>query len=143
MNRMPEVARILDVEIGEEFNIKGCIDELRFKFTEDDVGYFYGDTWVSISCYLCNLLNGKWELVKIPKPLLTEEEREYLSYIIKPFRDEIEYIHKFTCPNSTKEYLMGFIKDIGYHLELPPFVKGTMYCGIELGKEYTLEELGL
>ena len=143
MNHIPEIAQILGVEIGEEFNIKGCIDDFRFKFTEEDIGYFYNDRWVSMSCYLCNLLNGKWELVKIPKPILTEEEREYLSYIIKPFRDEIEYIHKFTCPNSTKEYLLGFIKDIGYHLELPPFIKGTMYCGIELGKEYTLEELGL
>ena len=143
MNHIPEIAQILGVEIGEEFNIKGCIDNFRFKFTEEDIGYFYNDRWVSMSCYLCNLLNGKWELVKIPKPLLTGEEREYLSYVIKPFRDEIEYIHKFTCPNGTKEYLLGFIKDIGYHLELPPFVKGTMYCGVELGKEYTLEELGL
>ena len=143
MNHMKQVAQMLGVEIGEEFNIKGCIDNFRFKFTEEDIGYFYNDRWVSMSCYLCNLLNGKWELVKIPKPLLTEEEREYLSYVIKPFRDEIEYIHKFTCPSGTKEYLLGFIKDIGYHLELPPFVKGTMYCGVELGKEYTLEELGL
>ena len=143
MNHMKQVAQMLGVEIGEEFNIKGCIDNFRFKFTEEDIGYFYNDRWVSMSCYLCNLLNGKWELVKIPKPLLTGEEREYLSYVIKPFRDEIEYIHKFTCPNGTKEYLLGFIKDIGYHLELPPFVKGTMYCGVELGKEYTLEELGL
>ena len=143
MNRIPEIAHMLGLEIGEEFFIKGCIDDFRFKFTEEDVGYFSDDTWVSILCFLGNLLNGKWELVKIPKSILTEEEKEYLSYVIKPFRDEIEYIHKFTCPNSKKEYLMGFIKDIGYHLELPPFIKGTMYCGIELGKEYTLEELGL
>ena len=104
MNHIPEIAHMLGLEIGEEFFIKGCIDDFRFKFTEEDVGYFYDGTWVSILCYLGNLLNGKWELVKISKPILTKEEREYLSMVIKPFRDEIEYIHKFTYPNSKKEY---------------------------------------
>ena len=142
MNRMPEVARILDVEIGEEFNIKGCIDELRFKFTEDDVGYFYGDTWVSISCYLCNLLNGKWELVKIPKPILDDVEKKYLSKVIRPFRDRIVYISKENVENSNKEYiyigLWGTDKST-----LPPFERETMYKGMKLNQEYTLEELGL
>ena len=139
MNRMPEVARILGVEIGEEFNIKGCIDELRFKFTEDDVGYFYGDTWVSISCYLGNLLNGKWELVKIPKSLLTEEEREYLSYVIKTFRDEIEYIQKLSFDSVD----LIQIRTAKGNLSLWCVGTDLTYKGMEWNKEYTLEELGL
>ena len=142
MNYMKQVAHMLDLEIGEEFFIKGCIDDFRFKFTEEDVGYFYDGTWVSILCYLGNLLNGKWELVKIPKPILTEEEKEYLSMVIKPFRDDTRFIHKYTCFNDTKEYLFGSAKDHS-HLEFPSFERGTMYRGMELCKEYTLEELGL
>ena len=142
MNHMKQVAHMLGLEIGEEFFIKGCIDDFRFKFTEEDVGYFYDGTWVSILCYLGNLLNGKWELVKIPKPILTEEEKEYLSMVIKPFRDDIRFIHKYTCFNDTKEYLFGSAKDHS-HLEFPSFERGTMYRGMELCKEYTLEELGL
>ena len=62
--------------------------------------------------------------------------------VIKPFRDDIRCIHKYTCFNDTKEYLFGRAKDYS-HLELPAFERGTMYRGMELCKEYTLEELGL
>ena len=142
MNCIKEIAQILGVEIGEEFKIEGY-EETKYKFDDNLMRLFPNGEWYTAPQTLYKILDGRYKIVKIPKSILTEEEREYLSYVIKPFRDEIEYIHKFTCPNSTKEYLLGFIKDIGYHLELPPFVKGTMYCGIELGKEYTLEELGL
>lgn len=142
MNCIKEIAQILGVEIGEEFKIEGY-EEAKYKFDDNLMRLFPNGEWYTAPQTLYKILDGRYKIIKIPKSLLTEEEREYLSYVIKPFRDEIEYIHKFTCPNSKKEYLMGFIKDIGYHLELPPFIKGTMYCGIELGKEYTLEELGL
>ena len=130
---------MLGLEIGEEFKIEGP-NNYKYRFDDNLMTLMPDGRWCTAPAMLNQILEGKYKIIK---PILTEEEREYLSYVIKPFRDEIEYIHKFTCPNSTKEYLLGFIKDIGYHLELPPFIKGTMYCGIELGKEYTLEELGL
>ena len=136
---MKEIAHMLGLEIGEEFKIEGP-NNYKYKFDDNLMTLMPDGRWCTAPAMLNQILEGKYKIIK---PILTEEEREYLSYVIKPFRDEIEYIHKFTCPNSTKEYLLGFIKDIGYHLELPPFIKGTMYCGIELGKEYTLEELGL
>ena len=130
---------MLGLEIGEEFKIEGP-NNYKYRFDDNLMTLMPDGRWCTAPAMLNQILEGKYKIIK---PILTEEEREYLSYVIKPFRDEIEYIHKFTCPNSTKEYLLGFIKDIGYHLELPLFIKGTMYCGIELGKEYTLEELGL
>ena len=139
MNYMKEIAHMLGLEIGEEFKIEGP-NNYKYRFDDNLMTLMPDGRWCTAPAMLNQILEGKYKIIK---PILTEEEREYLSYVIKPFRDEIEYIHKFTCPNSTKEYLLGFIKDIGYHLELPPFIKGTMYCGIELGKEYTLEELGL
>ena len=139
MNYMKEIAHMLGLEIGEEFKIEGP-NNYKYRFDDNLMTLMPDGRWCTAPAMLNQILEGKYKIIK---PILTEEEREYLSYVIKPFRDEIEYIHKFTCPNSTKEYLLGFVKDIGYHLELPPFIKGTMYCGIELGKEYTLEELGL
>ena len=139
MNYMKDIAHMLGLEIGEEFKIEGP-NNYKYRFDDNLMTLMPDGRWCTAPAMLNQILEGKYKIIK---PILTEEEREYLSYVIKPFRDEIEYIHKFTCPNSTKEYLLGFIKDIGYHLELPPFIKGTMYCGIELGKEYTLEELGL
>ena len=139
MNHMKQVAHMLGLEIGEEFNVKGCIDDFRFKFTEEDMGYFCNDTWVSMSCFIGDILRGKYEIVKL---LLTKEEKEYLSMVIKPFRDKMRYIYKFPYSDGRSEYLVGVTEDAGY-LELPRFEKRSMYKGMELSKKYTLEELGL
>lgn len=144
MNRMPEIAQMLGVELGEEFKIKG--DDYshfdKYRLTEERLEFFANGNWHDVSSTLAYLLNGQAKVVKIPKPILTKEEREYLSYVIKPFRNKIRYIYKFDCFNGTKEYLFGSTKDFG-NLEFPSFERGTMYRGMELCKEYTLEELGL
>lgn len=145
MNRMPEIAQMFGVEIGEEFNIKGCIDDFRFKFTEEDIGYFYNGKWVSILCYLGNLLNGKWELVKIPKSLLTEKEKEYLSAVIKPFKDKVIYIAKQQGFKYSKkisvEFIIIYVDD--EKIILPSYDKGTLYKNMKLMEKYTVEDLGL
>ena len=144
MNRMSEIAQILGIKLGEEFKIKG--DDYshfdKYRLTEERLELFANGNWHDVSSTLVCLLNGQAKVVKIPKPILTEKEREYLSYVIKPFRNKIRYIYKFDCFNGTKEYLFGSTKDFG-NLEFPSFKRGTMYCGMELCKEYTLEELGL
>ena len=75
------------------------------------------------------------------EPILDEAERKYLSDVIRPFRDDVEFICK-NCSYVDNEYI-----NIGYYKNdntlLPCFKKGTMYKGMELNKEYTLEELGL
>ena len=95
--------------------------------------------WCTAPAMLNQILEGKYKIIK---SILTKEEREYLSMVIKPFRDDIRFIHKYTCFNDTKEYLFGRAKDYS-HLQFPAFDRGTMYRGMELCKEYTLEELGL
>ena len=76
----------------------------------------------------------------VEKEILDEEEKEYLSNVIKPFRYKVEYIIKIT--SSYSEYIKITIKkDSG--LCFPNFKKGTMYKGMEIEKKYTLEELGL
>ena len=114
----------------------------KYRLTEERLEFFANGNWHDVSSTLVYLLNGQAKVVKIPKPILTEKEREYLSMVIKPFRDDIRCIHKYTCFNDTKEYLFGRTKDYS-HLEFPAFERGTMYRGMELCKEYTLEELGL
>ena len=76
----------------------------------------------------------------VEKEILDEEEKEYLSNVIKPFRDKVEYIVKET--SSYNEYIKITIKNDG-GLCFPNFKKGTMYKGMKKNKEYTLEELGL
>ena len=77
---------------------------------------------------------------KVEKEILNDKEREYLSNVIKPFRDKVEYIVKEILENV--EYIEIDMKNDG-DLFFPNFKKGTMYKGMEANKKYTLEELGL
>ena len=73
--------------------------------------------------------------------ILDEEEKEYLSAVIKPYRDRVEYIAKVDAHYIEKEYIR--IKIGGENMPMPNFKSGSMYKGMELDREYTLEELGL
>mgnify|MGYP003293298569 CR=1 FL=1 len=70
-----------------------------------------------------------------------KEEKEYLEHFLRPFRNKVKQIYKNTDIGKTKEWLCFYIGNIWYGL--PMFDKSTMYKGMELKKEYTLEELGL
>ena len=95
------------------------------------------------------------ELIKIPEPVLDDIEKNYLSNIIKPFRNRILYIAKsetvktYDNPNpKIYECIYIMYKDRSkkknpFYMGFPCFKKGTMYKNMELDKEYTLEELGL
>lgn len=75
------------------------------------------------------------------KEPLTDEERSYLSAVIKPFRDEVVYIVK-KCAVFTNEYIGIYIKDKDT-IYLPVFPEGKYYIGMEAEKEYTLKDLKL
>lgn len=143
MNYMPEISKMLGVEIEEEFNIEGGSKDAKFKFSKDylimeitDVG------WTRASFYLADLLNGKLKIVKLPKPILNEKEKEYLSYVFRPFKDEIIHIYKSPSVYEGYEEITVVMTDCRY-LAFPAFEKNTMYKGMEIEKNYTLEELGL
>lgn len=145
MNYMEQVAEMLGVELEEEFNITGY--DAKYRFTEHGLEYFNDilREWVISDC-LNDILNGSQEIVKIP--ILDAKEKEYLSNIIKPFRDCVECIFKYSSPYyAYYEYIA-----IEYYEKLteekckmffPCFEKDAMYKGMQLYKKYKLEELGL
>ena len=145
-NKMKEVAKLLGLELEEEFNIEGF--PTKFKFTER--GFLYWSNtdkrWCNTSGIPDKLLTGEHNIVKLPKPVLTDAEKEYLGNIIKPFRDRIICIKKYEDPQD--EYLGIHLKYYANETDsetivFPSFGKRTMYKGMEVEKEYTLEELGL
>lgn len=85
-----------------------------------------------------------WLEEEYKPPILDEKEKEYLSAVIKPFRKDIAYIEKriYLLGSLFFEYIRIYFKH-SETLLLPNFKKGTMYKGMALNKEYTLEELGL
>lgn len=101
--------------------------------------------------YACN---DNASIVKVERPthyktvferkeeVLDAAEKRYLSDVIRPFKNRVKYIYKEqSYANKNKEFI-GIVleKDT---LDLPYFAAKTMYKGMELGRNYTLEELGL
>lgn len=100
--------------------------------------------------YACN---DNASIVKVERPthyktvferkeeVLDETERKYLADVIRPFRDKVKYIYKGQEWGNIKEFIHIELKKDA--LDLPYFKKGTMYKGMEIHRNYTLEELGL
>ena len=80
-----------------------------------------------------------WLEEEYKEPILNDVEKAYLSAVIKPFREEVETIEK----TSFSGYEQLQISDGDTIMAFPCFEKGTMYKGMEVDKDYTLEELGL
>lgn len=78
----------------------------------------------------------------VEKEILDEVEKEYLSGVIRPFRNEIKRIIKTGDFTGNKEYIRIIFND-GDVMSFKSFEKGTMYKGMGFNKEYTLKELGL
>lgn len=92
------------------------------------------------NCKDCKREAMKWLLAECKEPIITDSEREYLSSVIKPFRENVNFI----CKNSNilREYISIGV-NINDSISLPAFKPGKMYKCMEENKLYTLEELGL
>lgn len=76
-NLIPEICKMLGVEIGEEFKIKGH-EELTYRFANDGLKLTYDNnielSELAAKVAFVDLLNGKDEIVKLPwKPKMYEE----------------------------------------------------------------------
>lgn len=72
--------------------------------------------------------------------ILDEKEKEYLSNIVKPFRDKVNFISKYQ--SGDKEFINIYMKT-DTPISFPYFTRNKMYKGMELSKQYTLEELDI
>jgi hypothetical protein len=106
----------------ENFTICNQIRELR------------GTKNCGVQCPSCI----EWLNQEYKEPILDDVEREYLSAVIKPFRNKIICIRK---ERVEREFIKIVL--INDTLSLPYFKAGTMYKGMKLNKRYTLKELEL
>ena len=117
------------------------IDEI----INDNAFIIYSDDYEECFCYTKEMIAEvkrptKYETIyKREEPILDDKEKKYLSSVIRPFRDRVQYIVK--RGSSAKEYIVIEIKN--ENIYLPYFKKDTMYKNMKLEKNYTLEELGL
>ena len=86
-----------------------------------------------------------WEEYK--EPVLNEKEKEYLSAVIKPFKDRVCYIQKVKTTNLDNQFIFIRVKrydcEENEDIDLPYFKANTMYKNMKGDKKYSLKELGL
>lgn len=107
------------------------------------------DYWNACSCWAYNhhILEKQIQRVEIPtyteyippKPILDDKEKEYLSYVIKPWRKNAKAIRKSGW--EEREFVKVLLKGHEMSVIFPYFKAGTMYKGMELDREYSLKEL--
>lgn len=92
-------------------------------------------------CENCQENFFKWLLEEAKEPVLDEAEKAYLSAVIKPFRKKVMDVVKIQYSGGRQSIRIRISR--GDCAELPFFKNNTMYKGLEAGKYYTPEELGL
>lgn len=142
--------KLRDLTEEEFYNwgMKNCLhiscDICPFKMV--DYNLYNKNSWVNNKdLYSDKFLNQEVEIDV--KNILTNEEKEYLRNIIKPFRNDVDYIHKEL---GSYEYEYIFIEmnchsmEKNYHtICLPPFPRNSMYKNMESACAYTLAQLEL
>lgn len=97
-------------------------------------------------CTDCGEWFFKWLLSEAKEPILDDKEREYLSAVIKPYKNYVTGIVKICNSYDKNRYFIRIVsKNEGRieYVDLPWFKGNTMYKGMINFKEYTLKELGL
>lgn len=102
---------------------------------------FYAEDFFQLSFYEFDSL-----IAWFNKPILDEVEKKYLWNIVKPFKRIVNCIIKLRDTTSDSEYIRILIQYVGgmYKIiDFPNFAKNSMYKGMKLNTDYTLEKLGL
>lgn len=88
---------------------------------------------------------GTWELYK--ESILDKTEKEYILNIIKPFKNNVCHIVKYTISFYDGDFIQICVKsnrkNVYQYINLPTFTRGSMYKNMKLCYKYSLKELGL
>lgn len=131
----------------EKYNLNKLEIKLIDTFSGYKIKVFYKDKIIYERTYLADNDNRKltdffnWLEQEYKPPILDDVEKAYLSAVIKPFRNDVEYIEKRIFSTGAEYIRICLTED--ETVNFPNFKRGTMYKGMEVDKVYTLEELGL
>ena len=120
-------------------NLNNCHLETRLRG-------LYGENVVycpHTNCGECKERFLKWLLEEYKESaVLDDVEREYLSAVIKPFRNRVTSIEKMENIYAKKQFIRIVVCH-EEHVNLPYLKKATKYKGMKVDKKYTPKELGL
>lgn len=98
--------------------------------------------------------DSNYDIVRVDRPtkyktiykndeILDSTEKKYLAGVIRPFKDKIKTIAKELDIGHGDLCYLNISLENNDCANLPSFYSKAMYVGMEVDKEYTLEELGL
>ena len=137
------------IKEGKKVRNKGWSSSVYLKKYCDRVVNQDGKT---MNLTITSMLSDDWEEYK--EPILDEEEKKYLSAVIKPFKDRVFYIQKVKTTNLDNQFIFIRVKRYDCEeneresteyedIDLPYFKANTMYKNMKGDKKYSLKELGL
>lgn len=109
-NLIPEIAKMLGVELGEEFKIKGY-DELTYKFDNDGLRVSCGNGArkfnPTANTSFTALLAGKDEIIKLPwKPKMYEE---YWTFCLIQLQWSVTSYRWQGSPDDAAAFKVGWV----------------------------------
>ena len=145
------IANYFGLDIGTVFQVEGFPG--YFKFDHENIllwrdDYMDPDEWLTINEYiLADLITGRRHIK--PRELLTDAERSHIKNIIEMYGYDVWDIRKVQNSQDTQKIVITY--DYGrardpldsFEVSLPFFDNDTMFTGMQLNKDYTLEELGI
>ena len=145
------IANYFGLDVGTVFQIEGFPG--YFKFDHENIllwrdDYMDPDEWLTLNEYiLADLITGRRHIK--PRELLTDAERSHIKNIIEMYGYDVWDIRKVQNSQDTQNivitYDYGRVRDPldSFEVSLPFFDNDTMFTGMQLNKDYTLEELGI
>lgn len=143
----------------KKIKLRDLTQEENVKWREKNCT-FWGNGWGCNKCIFYNVMciankQKDWiyhkdlysdkfldQEIEIEAPdILDKEEKEYLSNVIKPFRNRVKNIVKKRCGNQY--YIIINMLDSDDRMVFPYLPNENMYKNMEALKQYDLEELGL
>lgn len=148
---IPEEKKEKDMK---ETNLEHYKEQLKSIFDEyykepiTIIKKFKAHTGVKIPCYgfeSCTDAILNWMAQPYKEQILDDAEREYLSAVIKPYKNKVISIMKAKDGYEIRRFIIILIKgNYGKEtINLPWFKGNAMYKGMKDFKGYTVEELGL
>ena len=145
------IANYFGLDVGTVFQIEGFPG--YFKFDHENIllwrdDYMDPDEWLTLNEYiLADLITGRRHIK--PRELLTDAERAHIKSVIEPYGYDVWDIRKVQSSQDTQKIVITY--DYGgtrdpldsFEVSLPFFDNDTMFTGMKLNKDYTLEELGI
>lgn len=84
----------------------------------------------------------EWLTEEYVEPVLNKKEMMYLTGVMNPFIEHVEYVIKKEIYQDY-EYICIMLKGVEAPFNLPTFRRGKMYVGMKLGKQYSVDDLGI